>query len=136
MLLVFAQSCNFKRVINDDYASYDCFLIYGIDDRVQINLDSIEKGILLERYSESSLIIANAYGLIPDLKRLEEINSHIQKHGINDTLLLSLIQVENRIDETLDLAYLELATVEDNIDCSIIKLKKIRDEVRNENDRF
>jgi hypothetical protein len=82
--------------------------------------------LLLSIYSNKDLILANAFGLIHDLRQYEYLKHKIETHGEDQRILIELFKVSNRLNEGTDLAALEVQSVIDFINCSNLKLRKYK----------
>jgi hypothetical protein len=134
---VFLLSCaSLKKPINTEPLNVDCPMVIESKDREFLPLDSIRADTLLtSRYSLSSLILANAFGVLDDLAEYENLRGKERLGGGDVSLGMERMVKERELDNTLDLAALELETVTNFIDCQGLALAKIKTRVAEGNDR-
>ena len=99
-------------------------------------LDEVfEDTLLNSRYSRRSLTIANAFGLVDEVREYEMLRKEAKKLEFPDSLRFDLITREADLDEALDNGMIELISVGNRIDCAILQLDKIQTEVRKANQK-
>ena len=129
-------SCKSVRsVINEDTDySYSCRKVISFDTPEILDEDELTKNLFLRQYyTDNDIILANAFGLIGDLDAYERIKQRIDEEGEDSELLLELFTIGNRINEGMDLALLEVESVEDLLECTIFQLEKFKARVARAN---
>jgi len=110
--------------------AYECQKIIAVQQHEILPIEVLHQDtFLLSNYSIEDLQIANAFGLIPDLRKYEVMKVQVEDDSSTVATLDQYIIVSNRLGEGLALAELELQSVADLIDCTIIKLKKYKTKV-------
>lgn len=136
LLPFFIYSCNGPRQVMDANRlySYECQEVISIEKREKLPEETLGTDTLLRStYTYEDLLIANAFGLIPDLRQYEQLKKIADSEGGSFDLVADYITVSNKINQGLDLAALELRSVGDLIDCTIIKLRKYRSKLAQAN---
>lgn len=130
-LLLSCVSCTpLQTPINEQVFKLDCAEATG-SDMLGLRVAEVFRSDdpLLARYSTSSLVLANAYGLIDDLRVLEELRR------AGEVGRIELLLKENRIDRRLDLVAHELFDLERFVDCKDHESSKIRVHLSEVNQR-
>ena len=125
-------ACSSSKKINDleEIYSYSCPEVIASEIQLTLPIDSLTKDSLLNSiYTIEELQLINAFGSFRDLQRFEQAKYEVFTGTGNQSLLSDFILLSNRIDENLAIAELELQTVEDLIECNILKLKKYRNRL-------
>lgn len=112
---------------SEKYFTYEC---RNIVSSIQLDTLSIAaiKGdtMLLNTYTMVDLQLANAFGLIDYLRKYELLKRQIGKEGEKQQLLTELFFVSNYLNESTDLAALEIQSLTDFIECTNLKLGKFK----------
>ncbi|MBB6461833.1 hypothetical protein [Flammeovirga kamogawensis] len=107
----------------------NCFQV-NEDGKVIHNMnDVLEDTFLTNRFSENSLVIAHAYGIVEDIRAYKEIEQKIELSGINNELLLQKVYYENRIDKRLDFADYDIQDITNRINCETLRLFRIHSDL-------
>ena len=135
ILLLFVSCQGPKQVMDSETVhSYECQQIIAVTQHDTLSIDALKQDtFLLKSYTLEDLQITNAFGLIPDFRRYHNLKDHIEEDGESVAMLDKYIIVANRLNEGLALAELELKSVADLIDCTILKLKKYKARVNDAN---
>jgi hypothetical protein len=91
--------------------------------------------ILSGAYTMVDMYLAKAFGIIDHLKRYEILKQQISKDGEKQQLLTELFSVSNYLNESADLAALEIQSLTDFIECTNLKLGKFKALVSKANQR-
>ncbi len=132
---LFLFSCkSHQKTINSSPYEYDCIDILDIKDPQILPIDEVFGDTLLNsRYSKRSLTIANAFGLVNEVRKYEALRKRAKKLGYPDSLKIELLTRENDFDDALDNGMIELISVGNRIDCAILNLEKVKTEVQKSN---
>ena len=77
---------------------------------------------LTSNYSVQSIIVANAYGLVDDIRDLKTLKIEETLPNSNDTIRLATLEKAIEIDKTMNLATLEIQTLQTFLNCNNRKL--------------
>ena len=84
-----------------------------------VNLDClIADTFLTSNYSTKSIIVANAYGLTNDIRDLKTLKVKEIDLKSKDSIRLVTIEKAREIDKTLNLATLEIQTLQTYLSCN------------------
>ena len=136
VLMLLLISCKGpKQVIDSDIVyAYECQQIIAVRQHDILSVEALRQDtLLLTAYTLEDLQITNAFGLIPDFRLYQSLKDQIEEEGESVEMLDQYIVVANRLNEGLALAELELQSVADLIDCTILKLKKYKARVNDAN---
>ena len=135
VLLLFISCRGSKQVIDSDTVhAYECQQIIAVKQHDILPVETLmQDTLLLSTYALEDLQITNAFGLIPDFRLYQSLKDQIEEEGESIEMLDQYIVVANRLNEGLSLAELELQSVADLVDCTILKLKKYKARVNDAN---
>lgn len=122
-------SCNAPlKVINSEkYYTYECRNIVSSFQMDTLALNDLQSDTILSgAYTMVDMYLANAFGIIDHLKRYEILKQQISKDGEKQQLLTELFLVSNYLNESADLAALEIQSLTDFIECANLKLGKFK----------
>lgn len=77
---------------------------------------------LTSSYSVQSIVVANAYGLVDDIRDLKTLKITETQLKSNDTIRLATLEKAIEIDKTMNLATLEIQTLQTFLNCNNRKL--------------
>jgi len=137
LLLLPTLACaSVRGPINTEPRRSSCSVMVRTPSREPLPIDSVLSDPLLDsRYSAGSLAIANAYGLVDDIRGLENLRGGGAGPVEDDEVRLQIVIAERGINEALDIASLELQSLVDFIDCEGSRLSKIRTELLQQNSK-
>ncbi|MDX5585963.1 MAG: hypothetical protein QNK20_13805 [Aureibaculum sp.] len=138
LLSVFATStsCSSGKTIASVTIDTDCPPVMDYIDSDFRQLDSLMVDTLLtSTYSKKSIVVANAYGLISDIRELQTLNNNKFKLKSNDSLRLKILEKNREIDKTLYLAALEIKTLQTFLNCNNLKLIKTKTDLAAANNK-
>jgi hypothetical protein len=137
MVMVLLLSCQANRQLLDEGSTltYNCPGIITYKHAIVSNIDAyLEDSLLSAQYTPANLYIASAYGLIRDLIVYEYLRAKIKREGkVDPNTFDEFTNAYNRINEGTNLAALEVKSLEDLIECTILKLRKFKFYVANAN---
>jgi hypothetical protein len=131
-------SCNApQKVINSEkYYAYECRNIVSSFQMDTLALNDLQSDTILSgAYTMVDMYLAKAFGIIDHLKRYEILKQEISKDGEKQQLLTELFSVSNYLNESADLAALEIQSLTDFIECTNLKLGKFKALVSKANQR-
>jgi hypothetical protein len=125
--LVLCVSCtSLHAPINQQPYSVECPAVMASTLEKPLPMAAFDQDeYLLARYSLSSLVVANAFGLMADLRALEELRSSAQADRPAVDTHLDWLLMEHEISQRLDLVAHELENLERFIDCQTLELAKV-----------
>ena len=133
--IIILSSCKSTRnyIGDGEKFTYNCPVIISYNQPEIISLNDYEPDSLLQpKYSDLNLHIANAFGLLSDLHSYEHLRERIKKEGrVDPNTFDEYSRAYNRLNEGMNLAALEVKSLQDLLDCSILKLRKFKFEVSN-----
>ena len=95
-----------------------------------IRIDSLlADTILNSNYSTKSIIVANAYGLTDDIGELITLKNRETQLGSMDSIRLVTFEKTREIDKTLNLATLEIQTLQTFLSCNNLKLIRAKTDL-------
>ena len=126
-----------QRVINSErYYAYECRDIISSFQLDTVPISTIRHDtMLLTKYTIVDLQLANAFGLIDQLRKYELLKQRISEEGDNQQLLMELLVVTNSLNEITDIAALEIQNMTDFIECTNLKIGKFKAMVSKANQR-
>ena len=137
VILSFLTTCkSSKRLLSEgETYTYNCPGIISLNKTEILDLSTIpEDSLLSAKYTSANLHIANAFGLIKDLQVYEQLREEIKKEGkVDPNTFDEFTGAYNRINEGMNLAALEVKSLQDLLDCSMLKLRKYKFQVANAN---
>ena len=136
-LILTCFSCaSLQSPVNTEPFDASCPRVIDSQTHNSLPMDSLESDTFLSsRYSLSSLTVANAYGVLDELRELETLREKRDGLDHDDRMLIEILFKEKKIDDVLDIARAELETLTDFIDCQGLQLTKIRVHLSEENSR-
>lgn len=136
-LLVPCIACtSLKGPVNNEPLDVSCPKFVDSEIWRPAEIEPLEQDPDLEsRYSANSLAVANAYGLIEDLREFEALRVRRSASEPTDRLRLEILLEEKKIDDVLDMASLELETTTDLIDCQGLQLAKFHTRLAEQNSK-
>jgi hypothetical protein len=90
---------------------------------------------LTSSYSVQSIVVANAYGLVDDIRDLKTLKITETQLKSNDTIRLATLEKAIEIDKTMNLATLEIQTLQTFLNCNnrkLIQAKTDLEQLNNE----
>ena len=90
---------------------------------------------LTASYSVQSIVVANAYGLVDDIRHLKTLKITETQLKSNDTIRLATLEKAIEIDKTMNLATLEIQTLQTFLNCNnrkLIQAKTDLEQLNNE----
>lgn len=137
LILSLVLSCNSSRDLlnNGNISSYTCPGIVSLNNTEILDLSTLKgDSLLTAKYTSDHLHIANAFGLITDLQIYEHLRKKIKEDGkVDPNTFDEFTGAYNRINEGMNLAALEVKSLQDLLDCTILKLRKYKFQVTNAN---
>ena len=95
-----------------------------------MTMEEIEANTFLTaRYAIQSLLFANAYGLIKDLREYEMLEELSLKDPSSDSLRIELLIKEGKMDKRLDQAALELEALSNYIECHGLHILRVKSDI-------
>ena len=125
-LLACVSCASLNAPVNTEPLSADCPAVMQVSaakTRLPV-AEVISDPALGGVYSRSSLLVANAYGLVDHLRALEALRAKMRAAPGDDRLRLDLIYLERRIDTQMDIAPMELEALSDSVDCEGYQVSK------------
>ena len=101
-----------------------------------VDLDSlVADTFLTSNYSTKSIIVANAYGLTNDIRDLKTLKVKEIELKSKDSIRLVTIEKAREIDRTLNLATLEIQTLQTYLSCNNLKLIRAKTDLAGLNNK-
>ena len=124
-------SCrSLKQTVNIEPYSDECQKAIGYKSPGFLSLEDIKADTFLtSRYALQSLLFANAYGLIDDLREYEILEESLSRDISNDSLKIELLIKEGMIDKRLDQAALELEALSNYIECHGLHILRVKSDI-------
>jgi hypothetical protein len=136
ILIGVIQSCSTSKKLPPVLIDTDCppVMDYIISDFIP--LDSLLADTsLTSTYSTKTIIVANAYGLTNDIRELRTLKNTETELKSNDSLRLATIEKAREIDKKLDLATLEIQTLQTYLRCINQKLIRAKTDLAATNNK-
>ncbi len=129
-MLGIIQSCSTSKKIMPVAIDTDCPPVMDYIISEFLPLDHLLADTLLtSSYSTKSIVVANAYGLVDDIGELIALkNKEIQQKSM-DSIRLVAIEKSREIDKTLNLATLEIQTLQTFLSCNNLKLIRAKTDL-------
>ncbi|NLR93616.1 hypothetical protein [Flammeovirga agarivorans] len=131
-LLFIVFSCSKKSYYQSPKQSTkdNCFSVYSNDElKISIDYDVLEDTFMTNRFSKSSLILAEIYGVSEDIKAYKRLDEKIKAGNMNDRILLHKSYYQNEIDKRLQLASFENDGLLSSIHCEQLRLARILNDL-------
>ncbi|WP_281615144.1 hypothetical protein [Flammeovirga sp. SubArs3] len=131
-LLFIVFSCSKKSYYQSPKQSTkdNCFSVYPNDEiKISIDYDVLEDTFMTNRFSKSSLILAEIYGVSEDIKAYKRLDEKIKAGNMNDRILLHKSYYQNEIDKRLQLASFENDGLLSSIHCEQLRLARILNDL-------
>jgi len=130
VMIGFVQSCSSNKRISHVTTDTDCPPVMDYITSDFVLLDSLlADAYLTSSYSTKSIIVANAYGLINDIIELKMLKNKEIKLKFTDSIRLLTIEKEHEIDKILNLAILEIHTLQTFLSCNNLKLIRAKTDL-------
>jgi len=124
------QSCSTSHKIATVAIDTDCPQVMDYITSDFIHRDSLLADTSLNSsYTKECVVVANAYGLINDIRDLITLKNREAKLKPADSLRLLIIEKTHAIDKKLDLATLEIQTLQTFIRCNNLKLMRAKTDL-------
>jgi hypothetical protein len=137
ILILVSTSCGSSRkfIGGGKTYSYRCPSIVSYLNPEILDVSFVKNdSVLLSKYSYKSLEVANAFGLLEDLRVYENLRKSIRSEGrIAPEIFDEFANSYNRLNEGMNLAALEVKSIQDMLDCTILKLRKTKVQVSTSN---
>jgi hypothetical protein len=135
--LLLATSCGSSRKFVGEGVtfSYRCpSIVSYAQPKILASGDVKSDPLLSAKYSYTNLEIANAFGLIEDLRVYETLRKKIRAEGkVDPETFDEFANSYNKINEGMNLAALEINSLQDMLNCNLLKLRKIKMQVATSN---
>lgn len=129
-------SCNKRSYLILKESEQDiCYKKYTQDYQIDTVNAFLEDSFLLKRFSKSSLILANTYSMIDEIRAYKKIQKRLLSGKNDDKTILYKVYYENEIDQKMDQASFELQGLSSSIRCEILRLSKIASDLQNSNNK-
>ena len=129
-VFMLSNSCATSNTIAAVTIDTDCPPVMDYIDSDFIPLKTLMADTLLTTtYSKKSIVVANAYGLIPDIRNLKTLKNNKVNLKSNDSSRLRVLEKNREIDKTLYLAALEIKTLQTFLNCNNLKLIKTKTDL-------
>ena len=130
-LMICAPGCkSLKQTVNIEPYSDECQKAIGYKSPGFVSLEEIKADTFLtSRYALQSLLFANAYGLIDDLREYEMLEESLSRDLSNNSLKIDLLTKEGMIDKRLDQAALELEALSNYIECHGLHILRVKSDI-------
>jgi len=136
IILGLIQSCSISKKLMPVVIDTDCPPVMDYITSDFFQLDSLfADTFLTSTYSNKSIVVANAYGLINDIRDLKTLKNTEIKLNSNDSIRLAIIEKARKIDKTLNLATLEIQTLQTFLSCNNLKLIRTKTDLAALNDK-
>lgn len=130
LILAIAGCKSLKETVNIEPYSDECQKAIGYKSTTFLTLEEIEADTFLTaRYAIQSLLFANAYNLIDDIREYESIEELSLRNPSNDSLRIELLIKESKIDKRLDQAALELEALSNYIECHGLQVLRVKSDI-------
>ena len=119
-----------KQTVNIEPYSDECQKAIGYKSTSFMTMEEIRADTFLtSRYAIQSLLFANAYGLIKDLREYELLEVLSLNDPSNDSLRIELLIKEGKMDKRLDQAALELEALSNYIECHGLHILRVKSDI-------
>jgi len=129
-LLGIIQSCSTSKKLLPVVIDTDCppVMDYIVSDFELLDA-LIADTFLTSTYSVKTIIVANAYGLTNDIRELKVLKNKETELEFTDSIRLVTIKKTLEIDKKINLAALEIQTLQTYLSCNNLKLMRAKTDL-------
>lgn len=136
IMLGIIQSCSTSKKLMPVAIDTDCPAVmdYITSDFLPVD-ELLADTFLTSSYSLHSIIVANAYGLIDDIRDLKTLGNIEDTLSLKDAIRLAMLEKVIEIDKTMNLAKLEIQTLQTYLYCNNLKLIRAKSDLEQLNNK-
>lgn len=136
LAIAICTACSTGKKISSVIIDTDCPAVmdYITSDFLPVD-ELLADTFLTSSYSSQSIVVANAYGLVDDFRDLKTMGNIEDTLSSKDTIRLARLEKVIEIEKTMNLAKLEIKTLETFLNCNNLKLMRAKSDLEQLNNK-